>query len=271
MLGGHRLQRQLTGLGIGCNPAGLNVDMQVHRLCRGRDPAVPVDQFLAIVERPRPDLHHPERTAHHVAEVQFAQVPDTEIGGHRGEPVAVAIVRAKAERAEPVIAPLIEQHAVIGHVEMPVEVDPFRPDLHLLAKVTVVDDLPGHEGLRVLGHGSSGLRFGRTLGGADGGVNRLCPARKGKVSGGSASGPWARRRRPRAVVRSSPAEGAPARPPRRPRAPRTPGPVRRRCRPVPGRTPLPCRAPPPGRRGRAGQGCLRRIAPAPRRRAGRGQ
>jgi hypothetical protein len=62
--------------------------------------------------------------------VQFAQIADMHLGGKAGVPARGHIVDTAAEQFERLVDRTVEQHVVVGHVEMAVVVDPRRLDPH---------------------------------------------------------------------------------------------------------------------------------------------
>lgn len=65
-----------------------------------------------------------QRSAHPVAQVQFANIANMDFGRVGGEPAGGSIGGAHAKRYGNLVARPVEQHIVIGHVEVAIIVDP---------------------------------------------------------------------------------------------------------------------------------------------------
>ena len=105
--------------------------MQRHVLRGGRDPAfLGVEQLFEAVHALVVEIQKLEGDAHRIAGVQLAQVAHVHLGGEERELAFLDVVGAAAEQLEHFVDGAIEQHIVIGHVEMAVVVDPGRLDPH---------------------------------------------------------------------------------------------------------------------------------------------
>src|SRR5262249_54915113 len=71
-----------------------------------------------------------ERHPHGVAGMELAQIAHVHLGGEAGLLARLDVIEAAADELEGLIHRAIEQHVVIGHVEMAVVVDPAGLDPH---------------------------------------------------------------------------------------------------------------------------------------------
>ncbi len=111
--------------------AGGHVDMQRHVLRGGGDPAFgSVEQLLEVVHPLAVVFEQLERDAHRVAGMKLAQVAHMHLGGEARVPAGLDVVEPATDELEGLVHRAIEQHVIIGHVEMAVIVDPARLDGH---------------------------------------------------------------------------------------------------------------------------------------------
>src|SRR5262249_20772333 len=75
-------------------------------------------------------VEQPERRPHRVAGMELAQIAHVHLGGEAGLLARLDVVEAAAEELEDLVHRAVEEHVVIGHVEMAVVVDPAGLDPH---------------------------------------------------------------------------------------------------------------------------------------------
>lgn len=101
------------------------IDMQREGFACGGEPAVFMPQLLITMEPLFVVIDNLERAGDHVAFVQFAHIADVMFGDVGGATGLVTVIRSKAKFGIHLIRALIHQDRIIGHVEVPIIVDPF--------------------------------------------------------------------------------------------------------------------------------------------------
>ena len=93
-------------------------------------PSAGVEQLLEIVDALGVVVEQLERDAHRIAFVQFAQIAHMRFRREGRMLPGVEIVQPDAEQFVGLVDAAVEQHVVVGHVEMAVVVDPVLLDPH---------------------------------------------------------------------------------------------------------------------------------------------
>ena len=104
--------------------------MQRQRLGRGGEPPVDVTDLLEAAEPLLVMVEHLEGDVDGVAEMQLLHVADMDFGRVDRHAALARIGGAGAKQVERLVHAAVEEHVVVGHVEMAVVVDPVRLDLH---------------------------------------------------------------------------------------------------------------------------------------------
>ena len=108
-----------------------HVDVQRHVLGGRRDPAVGrVEELLEVVDALGVVVEQLERHAHRIAFVDLAQVAHVGFRREGRVLLRVEIVLTDAEQFVGLVDAAVEQHVVVGHVEVAVVVDPLRLHPH---------------------------------------------------------------------------------------------------------------------------------------------
>src|SRR5436305_1897802 len=85
-------------------------------------------QLLEIVHSLGVKVEQLEGDAHRVAGVELAQVADMYLGSEAGMTAVFHVVGAAADQLEGLVDRAVEQHIVVGHVEMAIIVNPAGLD-----------------------------------------------------------------------------------------------------------------------------------------------
>ena len=105
--------------------------MQRHVLGGRRNPAFAgVEELFEKVHALGVVVEQLERRPHRVAGMELAQIAHVHLGGEAGQFALLDVVEAAADELERLVHRAVEQHVVIGHVEMAVVVDPAGLDPH---------------------------------------------------------------------------------------------------------------------------------------------
>src|SRR5262249_7977025 len=91
---------------------------------------VGVEELLEKVQALGVVVDELERHPHGVAGMELAQISHMHLGGEAGLLARLDVIEAAADELEGLVHRAIEQHVVIGHVEMAVVVDPAGLDPH---------------------------------------------------------------------------------------------------------------------------------------------
>ena len=118
--------------------------MQRQALASGGAPAILVEQFLEEVEPLLVMVEQEEAAAQPVAQLDFAQVADVELGGVGRQPPLGHVTGPEPHLGKGLVGAAIHHYGVIAHVHVAVIVDPA---LFYLVKA-------GQEG-RGIGHGET--------------------------------------------------------------------------------------------------------------------
>src|SRR5215467_2835754 len=134
--------------------AGRHVDVERHVLGSRRNPAfVGVEELLEKVHAFGVVVDELERHPHGVAGMELAQIAHVHLGGEAGLLARLDVIEAAADELESLVHRAVEQHVVIGHVEMAVVVDPAGLDPHQR----------GHKGGEEYGFEIAAVQHGATL------------------------------------------------------------------------------------------------------------
>src|SRR5262249_52316479 len=96
-----------------------------------RDPALlGMEQLLEVVHALGVEIEELERHAYRIAGIELAQVAHVHLSREAGMPPRLDVVDAAADELEGLVDRAVEQHVVVGHVEVTVVVDPVGLDPH---------------------------------------------------------------------------------------------------------------------------------------------
>jgi hypothetical protein len=104
--------------------------MQRQRFGRGGEPAVDMADLLVGAQPLLVVIEQVEGRGDGVAEMQFLDVADMHFRRVDRHPALFRIGRPEAHHLKGLVGSAVEQHVVIGHVEMAVIIDPVLLDLH---------------------------------------------------------------------------------------------------------------------------------------------
>ena len=124
-------RRSMTSSGKAAVFSGRHVDIERHVLGSGRQPAfLGVMKLLEIVHALVIEAEQLEGDAHRRVDQKLAQIAHMHFGGESRVLAGLDVAEAEAEQLIDLVDGAIEQHIVVGHVEMAVVVDPAGLDPH---------------------------------------------------------------------------------------------------------------------------------------------
>src|ERR687887_1945217 len=95
---------------------------------RGNPAFARMEELLEVVHALGVVVEQLKRHPHRVAGVELTQIAHMHFGGEAGMLARLDVIEAAADELEGLVHRAVEQHIVIGHVEMAIVVDP--PRLH---------------------------------------------------------------------------------------------------------------------------------------------